>query len=57
MNDRRRVAKTPLSAVRGNGLRRALPDTAPPFIEGRALDVRHMSNDDDDFERISLMID
>jgi len=57
MNDRRRVAKTPLLAVRGNGLSRVLPDTAPAFIEGRARGLRNMSNDEDDFERMSLMID
>jgi hypothetical protein len=34
MNDRRRVAKTPLSAVSGNGLMRVIPDTAPAFIAG-----------------------
>jgi len=32
MNDRQRVAKKPLSAVGGNGLRRVVPDTAPAFI-------------------------
>jgi hypothetical protein len=32
MNDRQQVAKKPLSAVSGNGLRRVLPDTAPAFI-------------------------